>query len=428
MLLTEKQFVTLYPAEQPLRLESGRTLGPVTVAYELLGQLNAARDNCVVICHALTGDSHVAGRYSPDDPKPGWWDTAVGPGKAIDTDRYCVLCANVIGGCNGSTGPSETNPATGRPYGLDFPLVTPRDMVRVQLRLLDALGIPFALAAIGGSLGAMQALEWGVMGSDRVLGVIPIAGASRFHPQGIAWNLVQRRAIMNDPAWQNGQYYPGPGPVAGLATARMLGMITYRSDESMWSQFDREVRPRHLIGRRRADWDDGYGGRPAGGGAGAGSAAGTAADAAGAAAGEPAGGDGADLSRGFDVCYEVESYLEYNGDALVRRFDANAYLYLSKAMDLHDISRGFPSLAEAHAAVKAEALVVGIRSDLLFPTYLQQETAAGIQAAGGTAEYLEMDSPWGHDAFLVDFHLIAGAVSRFLARQHQRARTLLRRQ
>lgn len=410
-LLTQRQYATLFTPDRPLSLESGRSLAPVEVTYETFGRLNPSRSNAVLVCHALTGDSHVAGRYRPEDPRPGWWDDAVGPGKAIDTDRYFVICANVLGGCQGTTGPSSLNPATGRPYGLDFPLVTVRDMVRVQAALLDHLGIDRLLAVIGGSLGAMQAIEWAVTFSDRVLGVIPIAGASRFHPQGIAFNTVQRQAILNDPDFRDGQYYPGPGPVRGLATARMLGMITYRSDESMWRQFGRQVRPAHRLRPGAADYDDGYGGHHSAG----------SPDASRRGQSGPESADDP-LSRGFGIAYEVESYLHYNGEALVRRFDANSYLYLSRAMDLHDISRGYGSLEAAYRRIKAEALVVGIRSDLLFPTYLQQEMVAGIREAGGRAEYVEMDSPWGHDAFLVDFHLIAGTVAGFLERQAERAR------
>lgn len=416
-LIARKLTVTLYTQDDPLVLESGRTLGPVKVAYETLGRLNANRDNAILICHALTGDSHVAGRYSPEDAKPGWWDGGVGPGRAFDTDRYFIICANVLGGCAGTTGPAEINPATGRPYGLDFPVITPRDMVRVQARLLDHLGIRRVLAVAGGSLGGMQALEWAVTYPDRVLGVIPLASASRFHPQGIAWNQVQRQAILNDPEFKGGQYYPGPGPVKGLALARMLGMITYRSDESMWAQFGRNLRPADQLNLHAAQWDDGYGGRPAGARAPAVSP--SAAGASAQAAADP--GD-RDLDRGFGIAYEVESYLDYNGGALVRRFDANSYLYLSRAMDLHDLGRGYPSLAAAHARITAEALVIGIRTDLLFPPYLQQETVRLIQQAGGHAEYLEMNSPWGHDAFLVDFDLVAGAIADFLARQERRAR------
>ncbi|BDG60098.1 homoserine O-acetyltransferase MetX [Caldinitratiruptor microaerophilus] len=420
--------VTLFTEEAPLQLESGRRLGPVTVAYETLGTLSPRKDNVVLVCHALTGDAHVAGRYEDGEDRPGWWEAAVGPGKAIDTDRYFVICSNVLGGCRGTTGPSSPDPRTGRPYGLEFPVITPRDMVRVQAALLDALGIERVVAVIGGSLGAMQAIEWAVTFPDRLLGVVPVAGCSRFHPQGIAFNAVQREAILRDPEFRGGQYYPGPGPVHGLAIARMLGMITYRSDESMWAQFGRRVRPLGLVGRKSADWDEGYGGRPT-----------PAADSGGRPDGAPAPGartgpapgmefpgvpspGESDLERGFGIAYEVESYLHYNGQALVRRFDANSYLYLSRAMDLHDISRGYPSMEAAYARVTAEALVVGIRSDFLFPTYLQKEMVEGIRAAGGTAEYFEIDSPWGHDAFLVDFDLMAGAVAAFLDRQLDRAR------
>jgi homoserine O-acetyltransferase/O-succinyltransferase len=368
-LLSERQYVTVATPEDPLLLESGTRLAPVILCYESFGTLNAAGDNAVLVTHALTGDSHVAGRYDPADPKPGWWDEAVGPGKAIDTDRYFVVCANVLGGCQGSTGPASANPATGCPYGLDFPVITARDMVRAQARLLDRLGVGQLAAVIGGSLGGMQALEWAVTFPDRLRGVIPIGGAGRFHPQGIAFNEVQRQAIMNDPGFLGGQYYGTPGPLRGLATARMLGMITYRSDESMWQQFGRDVREPH---------------------------------------------SGPDLARGFGIAYQVESYLHHQGAALGRRFDANAYLYLSRAMDLQDLGRGFASYEDAHARIRARVLSIGIRSDLLFPPYLQQETVRLVQAAGGQADYLEMDSPWGHDAFLVDFRQIAGPVGQFL--------------
>ncbi len=370
-LLSKRQQAVVATEESPLLLESGRTLGPVTLAYETFGRLSATRDNAILICHALTGDSHVAGRYDPADRKPGWWDDAVGPGKAIDTDRFFVIASNVLGGCQGSTGPAAINPYTGRPYGLEFPVITPRDMVRAQARLVDHLGIERLVAVIGGSLGAMQTLEWGATYPDRVRGIIPIGGAGRFHPQGIAFNEVQRQAILNDPGFQGGHYYGTPGPVNGLATARMLGMITYRSDESMWRQFGREVR-----------------------------------------------GEGSDLDRGFGVTYQVESYLHYQGEALVKRFDANSYLYLSRAMDLMDLGRGRFSYEAAHGLITAKVLSIGIRSDLLFPPYLQRETVDLVRAAGGDASYLEMDSPWGHDAFLVDFHLIDEPVRRFLHLLH----------
>lgn len=366
-LLSKQRHCVVATPGEPLPLECGRTLAPVTLCYEAFGELNETRDNAILVCHALTGDSHVAGRYEATDPKPGWWDEAVGPGKALDTNRYYVICSNVLGGCQGSTGPWETNPVTGQPYGADFPIITPRDMVRAQARLLDKLGIQQLVAVVGGSLGAMQTLEWAATYPDRVRGIIPIGGAGRFHPQGIAFNEVQRQAILNDPDFRGGHYYGTPGPVKGLATARMLGMITYRSDESMWHQFGREVR-----------------------------------------------GEGDALGRGFDIAYQIESYLHHQGSALVKRFDANSYLYLSRAMDLMDLGRGRESYEAAHALIKAKVLSIGIRSDLLFPPYLQQETTALVRAAGGEATYLEMDSPWGHDAFLVDFHLIAEPIRNFL--------------
>ncbi len=364
--LVRRKYATVATPDYPLALECGRELPAVTLCYETLGTLSPARDNAILVCHALTGDSHVAGRYDPADRKPGWWDTAVGPGKALDTDRYFVICANVLGGCQGSTGPASPNPETGRPYGLDFPAVTARDMVRAQARLLDVLGIPRLVAVIGGSLGGMQTLEWGVTFPERVAGIIPIGGAGRFHPQGIALNEVQRQAILADPGFMGGQYYGTPGPTRGLAIARMLGMITYRSDESMWQQFGRNLKAE------------------------------------------------SDLAAGFKQTYQVESYLHHQGDALVHRFDANSYLYLSRAMDLQDLGRGYDSYEAAHARIKARVLSIGIRSDMLFPTYMQKETVAWVLAAGGQAEYLEMDSPWGHDAFLVDFQQVEGPIRRFL--------------
>jgi homoserine O-acetyltransferase len=365
-LISTRNYMVVATPDDPLELVSGRRLPSVTLCYETYGTLNSQQSNALLICHALTGDSHVAGRYDPTDRKPGWWDEVVGPGKVFDTERYFVICSNVLGGCQGSTGPASINPETGRPYGLDFPVITPRDMVRAQARLIDRLGIKRLLAVVGGSLGGMQVLEWAVSYPDRVVGVIPIGGAGRFHPQGIAWNEVQRQAILTDPNFQAGHYYGTPGPVKGLATARMLGMITYRSDESMWLQFGRHLRSE------------------------------------------------SDLEQGFNVAYQVESYLHHQGDAIVERFDANSYLYLSRAMDLQDLGRGYESYESAHGRIQARVLSIGIRSDLLFLPYLQRETVDLVKAAGGRAEYLEMDSPWGHDAFLVDFQMIAESITQFL--------------
>lgn len=368
MAIVQKQFATLF-ADKPLQLECGRELGPITVAYETLGEYNRDAPNAVLVCHALTGDSHVAGRYSADDPRPGWWDTVVGPGKAIDTDRYFVICSNVLGGCQGTTGPGSMNPATGEPYALDFPIVTVRDMVRVQRELLRHLGIERLLAVVGGSVGGMQVMEWAVTFPDMMAGAIPIAASGRFHPQGIAFNEVQRQAIMRDPDWQEGRYYgTGRSPRAGLATARMLGMITYRSDESMHRQFGRRVR-----------------------------------------------GDAAAVYERFGPQFEVESYLHHHGESLVQRFDANSYLYLTRAMDLHDVSAGHPSYWEALSRIRAKLLVVGIRSDLLFPPYQQKEIVDICEELGKDVIYYEMDSPWGHDAFLVDYHMLEPVFRGFLA-------------
>ncbi|HEY3365693.1 MAG TPA: homoserine O-acetyltransferase [Symbiobacteriaceae bacterium] len=368
-LFSERLYATVATPERPLHLESGKRLDSARLCYETFGTLNPARDNAILVCHALTGDSHVAGRYHPADRKPGWWDGAVGPGKALDTERYFIICSNVLGGCQGSTGPEHINPATARPYGLDFPIVTVKDMVQAQARLLDLLEIDQLLAVVGGSLGGMQTLQWAVDYPERMRGIIPIGAGGRFHPQGIALNEVQRQAIMNDPLFRNGHYYGTPGPERGLATARMLGMITYRSDASMWHQFGRRVQ------------------RPEA---------------------------GPELDRGLGITYQVESYLHHQGDLLVARFDANSYLYLSRAMDLMDLGRGAESYAAAHGAIRARVLAIGISSDLLFPTYLQKETAALVTSAGGRAEYLELESPWGHDAFLVDFPLIEGPIRAFL--------------
>lgn len=359
-----KQFATLFAAA-PLQLECGATLGPITVAYETWGQLNASGDNAILVCHALTGESHAAHHDAAD--RAGWWEAAVGPGHPLDTRRFCVISSNVLGGCQGTTGPGSLNPATGRPFGMRFPLVTPRDMVRVQRALLDYLGVTRLLLVIGGSLGGMQSVQWAVTYPDFVRGCVPIGAAGRFHPQGIAWNEVQRQAIMLDPRWQGGDYYDSEPPNQGMGVARMLGMITYRSDESMWAQFGREVR-----------------------------------------------GSGTDLSKGFGICYQTESYLHHHAETLSRRFDPNSYLYLSKAMDLHDVGRGFADYASAFGRLRAKLLAVGIRSDVLFPPQLSQEIVDLTREAGGHARYWELDSKWGHDAFLVDFELMADVLREFI--------------
>ncbi len=354
----------------PLPLACGAALHGVTVAYETCGRLNTAGTNAVLICHALTGDAHAAGRY-PDSTRAGWWDGLIGPGRAVDTDRYFVICSNVLGGCRGTTGPSTPTPTTGVPYGSAFPQVTVRDMVRLQARLLAALGVRQVAAVIGGSLGGMQVLEWITSYPGLVRGAVSIGSALAHPAQGIAYNLIGREAIMRDPAWQGGDYYgTGRTPDAGLALARMIGMITYQSAESMRRKFDRA--------RVEPDPESYY---------------------------DP------------DARFQVENYLHYQGDSLVQRFDANSYLVLSRAMDLHDVGHGRGGTAAALAGVHptARLLAIGIDSDILFPTGLQRQIVAAFRAAGRAARYAEIHSAWGHDAFLIEHAQLGGMVGDFLA-------------
>ncbi len=352
----------------PLPLDCGQTLSGVQVAYETWGRLNAAADNVLVVCHALTGDAHAAG-VAPGATRPGWWDALIGPGRALDTEHYFVVCANVLGGCRGTTGPASPHPADGRPYGSRFPPITVRDMVRLQMRLVWALGVQRIVAVIGGSLGGMQALEWAVLDPERVCAVVTIGAALAHSAQGIAYNLIGREAIQLDPAWQGGDYYgSGRPPNRGLALARMIGMITYQSAESMRRKFDRR-----LAQDSTAPTD-------------------------------PA------------TRFQVESYLQYQGDSLVRRFDANSYLVLSRAMDLHDLAYGRGSLAQALAQITphTRTLAIGINSDILFPTQLQQKIVRALHTAGRPATYAEIASPWGHDAFLLEHDQLTHLLRRFL--------------
>ncbi|UUZ79905.1 homoserine O-acetyltransferase [Paenibacillus sp. P26] len=338
-------FVTL----PGLTLESGKTLANVQVAYETYGTLSPSKDNCILVCHALTGDAHAAGGGSP----PGWWETFIGPGKALDTNLYFVVCSNVLGGCRGTTGPASVNRATGKPHGMSFPLVTIRDMVRVQKMLMDEMQIREWVAVVGGSMGGMQALEWSILYPDRVRTCVLIATCHRLSPMGIAYNDVARQAILSDPGWLGGEYYGGPGPVKGLAIARMLGMVKYGTAEMFDRKFNRTL-------------------------------AGT--------------GDELD----FWSAYEVERYLRYQGEKLVARFDANSYLYLLKAMDTHDVCRGRGSLEEVLQRTKASFVVAGITSDSFYPCKEHQELVRLLNQLGKRAVYLELESPHGHDAFLIE--------------------------
>ncbi len=367
---------TLYPVAKQVRtyafdalpLQRGGQFGPVTLAYETWGTLNAERDNAVLITHALTGSSHAHDAGRPHDTKVAWWNPLIGPGRFFDTSRYFVICSNVLGSCYGSTGPSSLDAQTGRPYRMRFPVVTIRDMVRAQRKLVEHLGVRRIQMVAGGSIGGQQALEWAVSYPELVEKAIIVAATASLTAQAIAFSEVQRQAILSDPHWQNGNYSSGDGPEAGLAIARMLSMITYQSEESMEMRFARSA-------ARQGDIvsPSGY----------------------------------ADLGKHFDV----EGYLYYQGNALVKRFDANSYLYISRAMDLYDVSEGHPSLEAALRRVRSKALFIGIRSDFLFPAARVRRLAEQVSTVGGDATYVELDSPHGHDAFLKEWEQMNDALN-----------------
>ena len=365
---------TWISAEPPLELECGQSLNSVTRAYETYGELSPARDNAILIFHALSGDAHVAGYHTPTDEKPGWWDIMVGPSKPFDTSKYFVICVNVIGGCKGSTGPSSVNPHTSRPYGLEFPIVTVRDMVRAQKRLIDHLGISKLLAVTGGSLGGMQALDYAVRYPYDVASVLAIATTARLSAQGIAFNEVGRQAIMADPNWQGGDYYDKALPLAGLAIARMIGHITYLSEEQMHAKFGRRLQDRQAFG-----YD-------------------------------------------FKTEFQVESYLKYQGNSFVRRFDANSYLYITKATDYFDLAAGHRSLVEALEDARAEFLVVSFTSDWLFPTHQSKDLVRALHANGLQTTFLEIPSAYGHDAFLLPNDQMAETITGFLGNVQRHVR------
>ncbi len=349
-----------------LPLDCGATLSPVEVAYETYGELNAARSNAILVLHAFSGDAHAAG-ISQETGKPGWWDNMIGPGKAFDTNRYFVLCSNVLGGCRGTTGPASINPATGCPYAMAFPVITIGDMVRLQKMLIDSLGIRRLLAVSGGSMGGMQALQWAVDYPDAVAAAIPIATTVRHSAQQIAFNEVGRQAIMADPDWRGGNYYGGAPPARGLAVARMVGHITYMSDDSMREKFGRRLR-----GKENFGFD-------------------------------------------FDVDFEVESYLRYRGSQFVNRFDANSYLYITKAMDYFDLTGGRGSIAAALDPAQARFLVISFSSDWLYPSYQSQEMVRALRSRNHDVAYVELESNYGHDSFLVDVAEQSALVAGFLA-------------
>ncbi len=366
-LLTTRKSVTF---DDGITLTSGEHIAPLTIVYETFGTLSPARDNAILIVHALTGDSHCAGFYTAEEKRPGWWDPMIGPGKAFDTDKYFIVCANSLGGCQGTTGPSSINPRTGSRYGLSFPVFTIRDMVNAQRMLLDHLGIKRLLSASGGSLGGMNVLEWCVAYPDRISSIIPVSTCGRLSPQGIAFSEVERQAIVRDPKWNHGNYDPADPPADGLAIARMIGHITYLSGESMHIKFGR---------RRRHDAQPGQ----------------------------------------FGEKFEIESYLHYQGSKFVERFDANSYLYLTKAMDFYDISEGCATFEEGAARIGCKALFISFRSDWLFPPRETAELVDAMRKMGRDAEYHEIESAYGHDAFLVEHPKYAYLIERFLERVYR---------
>ncbi|MFM7751130.1 MAG: homoserine O-acetyltransferase [Opitutaceae bacterium] len=365
-LVTPRDFVH----REPFTFKSGQTLPGFTLRYETYGTLNATRDNAIVVCHALSGDHHCAGWHSPQDRKPGWWNNLIGPGKAVDTRRFFVVCANVLGGCQGSSGPSSIDPETGRPRGIAFPFVTIRDMVRAQKLLLDHLGVAGVHAVVGGSMGGMQALQFAIEYPHLVRRVLAMATTGRESAQAIAFNEVGRQAIMQDPAWNRGDYPRDGGPRVGLAIARMMAHITYVSDASMDRKF----------GRRKKD---------------------TAAPEA----------------YTFDLQFEVESYLRHQGQSFINRFDANSYLYITRALDQFDLEEGGQSLEQAFAPVEAETLVVGFTSDWLFPPAQNRRLALALLRAGKRASYAELATDLGHDSFLLESEDLYALVRAFLERE-----------
>ncbi|MBN1201528.1 MAG: homoserine O-acetyltransferase [Anaerolineae bacterium] len=355
--------------DEPLRLRGGGSLDSFTLAYETYGTLNTDRSNAILICHALSGDAHVAG-YHTDDPdeKPGWWDAAVGPGKLIDTDRFFVICSNVIGGCQGSTGPSSPAP-DGKPYALRFPVITIADMVQAQRCLIDHLGIQKLLAVTGGSMGGMQALQWAVDMPDRVASVLFLASTARSSAQHIAFNETGRQAIYADPNWNNGDYYSGPAPHGGLAVARMMAHITYMSEISLERKFGRNLQTRDSLAYTFSEPE-----------------------------------------------FAVESYLAYQGQKFVERFDANSYLYITKAIDYFDIGTDYGSLQAALARTQCSFLVVSFSSDWLYPAEQSQELVKALTKLGREVEYHHIEAPFGHDSFLVEVDRMAHTVKSFLDR------------
>jgi homoserine O-acetyltransferase/O-succinyltransferase len=344
--------------DEPFQFENGKTISTVAVAYETYGKLNKDGTNAILICHALTGDAHASNWNNPEG-RSGWWDGMIGKGKAFDPEKYFIVCSNFIGGCYGTSGPASMNPATNQKYNLDFPQMTVRDMVNLQYKLVKHLGIKKIKTISGGSLGGMQTLEWALMYPGLIESIIPIGCGAQHSAWAIGLNEIQRKSIMDDPDWQKGYY--SAQPLKGLTSARMLAMMSYRSVRNFADKFGRNLRSEN--------------------------------------------------SSDPKPFFEVESYLHYQGKKLVDRFDANAYIYITRAMDLHDVSKGRGSLEETLGKINVPALCIGIDSDLLYPTHEQKEITKLIP----NAEYFEINSPYGHDAFLIEFDIMNQVIKNFLS-------------
>ena len=368
--------VVTFALDRPLSLDSGSALAPLTIAYQTYGTLNRDKSNAVLVCHALTGDQHVANVH-PVTGKPGWWTAMVGPGKPIDTDRFFVICSNVVGGCLGSTGPASVNPATGKAYGLDLPVITIRDMVKAQAMLIDQLGIDTLFCVAGGSMGGMQVLQWAALYPDRVFSAMPIATGSRHSSQNIAFHEVGRQAVMADPDWCQGRYLDtGTRPEKGLSVARMAAHVTYLSDQALHAKFGRKLQDREAP------------------------------------------------TFSFDADFQIESYLRYQGRAFVERFDANSYLYMTRAMDYFDLAADYGGqLARAFRGTKARFCVVSFTSDWLFPTSESRAIVHALNAGGASVSFVEIETDKGHDAFLLDLPDLV-ATSRGFIESAARARGL----
>lgn len=372
--IVETKYFTFGDPPDELKLSNGEKLGPVTIAYETYGSLNSKKNNAILLNHALSGSAHAAGFFSSDDKNPGWWDSYVGPGKAFDTDIYYVICSNVISGCSGSTGPSSINPSTGRPYGLEFPMITISDMVNAQHRLVKHLGIDKLLAVSGGSMGGMQALQWTISYPEMVNSCIAIATSASLSAQGIAFNEVGRQAIFNDPSWNNGNYYDGEVPRAGLSLARMIGHITYLSEKNMHEKFGRNFQ------------------------------------------------DSGVKVKNLSSEYMVESYLRHQGIKFVERFDANSYIYITRAIDHFDLKEDYGgSLTSAFENVKANYLIISFTTDWLYPSDNSREIVRALRVNGKNVNYTDIVTDNGHDAFLLPSEVAEKNISNFLKSEFRKS-------